>query len=227
MKEGKRKELIKKYRNLKQKNDKEKKKLLDELENNNLLYVEDNVVKDSNLCIILSCPGEEELINDKVCAGETGENLEKILDYLVKNGKTKGVKIKKGKSDKSTPKRYSYTIINSVNDVHFRSYNGAEAKKKEIEDDTNVKRIVEELKTIDKIEYFIVCGNNAEILYEKIKADFNNAKVAIVSHLGWVGLRNEFKNSHNEMKNLKTSEKRDQRRLELVAEQIIKNIIES
>ena len=66
---NKRKELIEKYKDIEKK---AKTEILDKLKAKNMLYVKDNIQKDSNMCIILSCPGQEELMADKVCAGETG-----------------------------------------------------------------------------------------------------------------------------------------------------------
>ena len=77
-------DFIKQY---KERTKKSKKEIINDILKNvnpkDYLKVKDNIVLDSNLCIILSCPGEEEMLNQKVCAGETGNNLEKILRIVV------------------------------------------------------------------------------------------------------------------------------------------------
>lgn len=215
---NKRKELIEKYKDIEKK---AKTEILDKLKAKNMLYVKDNIQKDSNMCIILSCPGQEELMADKVCAGETGENLEKILEILRKNDKYN--QLKPSKFNKEKEKRYSYTIINSVQDVYFRGYNGAEADEDEVIKNENVLRIKEELREIN-IKYFIACGNNAKLLYEQIQNEFNDAKVSFVSHIGWVGLRNQYKNDNRQLEGIKDAKKRDKKRLELVASEIMKQL---
>ena len=70
----------------------------------------------------------------------------------------------------------------------------------------------------------MVCGNNAKLLYEQIKSCFIDVEVSFVSHIGWVGLRNEYKNDNAELKGLDTGKKRDEKRLEIVANKIIKDL---
>lgn len=214
----KKKRIIDNYKNL----DENKRKLLDQLKDNNWLNVKDKIEKESNLCVFLSCPGEKELIADKVCAGETGENLDNILKKLVETYNDISPTIK----DNDKVIRYKYNIINSVETVHFRGYNGAEAKEKDIRDDNNIKRVLDELRTIKEIKYIIICGNNAEILfnnikdYEEVKKKIENAKIAIISHLGWVALRNKYKNTDEKLKDCETCETRDNKRIELIVKEI-------
>lgn len=213
-------QLIKKYKTIDEKTKHEKQKILKLLKEKGMLTVEDNIVKESNLCIILSCPGEQELISNKVCSGETGDNLEKILRKLInKIGHDKII----GKvHDKQSPIRYNYNIINSCDEVHFRSYNRAEPTKESIKKPENVNRIIGEL-NCENIQYFIICGHCAETLFDLIKYKFKNAyKKAIVCHLGWVGLRNEYKNNHEDLKDINDADSRDEKRIDLVVEFIEK-----
>lgn len=211
-----RKSLIKEYLEVNKRAESKKKEILKKLSDNKLLFINDNIQEESNLCIILSCPGEQELIQDRVCAGEMGENLEKILKKVKEEDKQGRIKAGKNKEKEV---RYSYTIINSVNTVHFRGYNGAEATKTEITEPTNIKRIEKELGN-NQIDYIIICGNNAAILYKEIGKHFKNAKCAYVAHLGCVGLRNTYTNNHNELKDIKNPKDRDNKRLKLVADDI-------
>ena len=210
----KRKKLIEKYKTLDESTKQEKNKILARLAKEKFLVVDDNIQSESNLCIILSCPGQEELINDKVCAGETGNNLDKVLKFVGLDHFRPGV-------EDGNDCRYSYTIVNAVKEVHFREYNGAEAKENQIKEKSNIDRVKSELS--DKIDYFIICGNNAAVLYDLIKNEYKDAKQSYVSHLGWVGLRNEYKNSSKELSGITEAADRDQKRLELVAEQIKKD----
>ena len=210
----KRKELIERYKTLDESTKQEKKKILDRLAEEGLLVVDDNIQSESNLCIILSCPGQEELIKDKVCAGETGDNLDKVLKFVGLDHFRPGV-------EDGNDCRYSYTIVNAVKEVHFREYNGAEAKDNQIKEKSNIDRVKSELS--DKIDYFIICGKKAAVLYDLIKSEYKDARQSYVRHLGWVGLRNEYKNSYKELSGITKLADRDQKRLELVAEQIKKD----
>lgn len=212
-----RKNLIEKYKDIEE----NKKRILDELKRKKLLYVDDNIKKDSNVCIILSCPGQEELKEDKVCAGDTGKNLERILGIVKKSDKD--TKLKKSKNYKGHEQRYAYTIINSVRKVYFRGYNRAEPTEREVKNKNNVKRVDKKLSKLN-LDYFILCGNNAEILFNEIKGKYKDAEVARVSHIGWVGLRNEYNNSCEELKNITKPSDRDKERLEIVAKKIIKEL---
>lgn len=214
MSKDKRKKLIEKYKTLDVSTKQEKKKILDRLAKEGFLIVDDNIQSESNLCIILSCPGQEELIKDKVCAGETGDNLDKVLKFVGLDHFRPGVEDKNGC-------RYAYTIVNAVNEVHFREYNGAEANENQIKEKSNIDRVKSELN--DKIDYFLICGNNAAVLYDLIKSEYKDAKQSYVRHLGWVGLRNEYKNSSKELSDITKAADRDRKRLELVAEQIKKD----
>lgn len=76
--------LIQKYKELTQNVQQEKISILSKLKQQGNLTIDDHINESSNLCIILSCSGEQELLEDKVCAGQTGENLEKILKIVTK-----------------------------------------------------------------------------------------------------------------------------------------------
>lgn len=223
-----RNKLIQKYINIDSKMRQEKKKILDKLKRKNVLNVADHIVTGSNLCIILSCPGEEELMHDKVCYGETGNNLDFVLNIL-----TNGNDLIKGGTDSAyngEKIRYNFSILNASNKVYFREYNAAEAPDKEILSDENKKRLEEELKQIQQIDYFILCGEKAKLLYTLISSKYPSAKISSVCHLGNVGIRNEYKNQKTELKNgmfLSDIEesKRDEERLNIIADKIRKDFL--
>jgi hypothetical protein len=216
-------ELIERYKNLEAKTQKEKREILDDLKTRKELKVKDNIKEKSNLCVILSCPGEEELIEQKVCAGETGENLEYILSSV-----SKQISLIPPYDFELNPpvaQRYNYTIINSVDDVYFRKYNDSEAEKEEIEKEANVKRVQCAIEKLKHLKYILICGDNANIIYQKIKASHSTeVKTAKVCHLGWVGLRNEYKNCHKDLKSISSGKERDEKRLQLLADKIIDNL---
>ena len=88
--------------------------------------VEDHVINNSKICFIFSCPGREELIQNKVCSGETGENLDELLKIL---GSKNGLLF-------PSSNRYDYDILNASNKVHFYALDKkTEANKSEIKDD--------------------------------------------------------------------------------------------
>jgi hypothetical protein len=74
-------EVLKEYRKIYNNEDGVFQKLK-KLHKENPYTVEDNVINNSKICFIFSCPGREELIHNKVCSGETGENLDKLLKNI-------------------------------------------------------------------------------------------------------------------------------------------------
>ena len=71
--------------------------------------VSDHISQKSKVCFIFSCPGREELIQNQVCSGETGENLDKLLKILTGlNGEVF-----------HSSDRYEYDILNASDKVHF------------------------------------------------------------------------------------------------------------
>ena len=210
--------LIQKYKELTQNVQQEKISILSKLKQQGYLTIDDHINESSNLCIILSCPGEQELLEDKVCAGQTGENLEKILKIVTKKIKA----IKPAYQDGDGQKRYCYTIINSSNIVHFREYNNAEPTDAEILCKDNLLRIEKELSNMH-FKYCIICGDKANLLFENLNIACE--KSVHVCHIGNVGLRNTYRCKYS-IGTGKTIEslpenQRDNKRIDLVACEII------
>lgn len=219
-----REELISEYKKLSMNVKEKKMEILKQLDENKELIVSDNIIRDSNLCIFLSCPGEDELIEDCVCFGETGKNLEDILNII----KDKIPDIKSGTSSRNG-NRYKYSIINSSNIVHFRAYNNAEPNATEIKN--NVDNVIKELKSISELKYIIVAGDKAEYLYKQVVKKYVgilSIKYSTICHLGNIGIRNEYKNNYriNDTTILEdlNEEERDQKRKELLADRIVKEL---
>ena len=187
--------------------------------------VDDNIVPCSNLCILLSCPGEEEFLTQKVAAGQTGANLEKIINLLLR-GKV-DLKIAPKSNDESNCEiRYRCSIINASNHVYFRTVNSSEPTNDELEDENNTKRFKESLEKIEHIKYFLVCGENAKCLFDEIIAidkKYIGCFYSLVPHIGNVGIRNAYPNSFEydgkRIKDLEENE-RDNKRIKLIAERI-------
>ena len=205
-----------------------RKAMLKKLANIDELTVKDNIVKNSNLCIILSCPGEEELIEQKVCVGKTGRNLECVLELVLLKFNKKII----GRSDSSAVGdfqegfRYNYTILNASNKVYFRALNSAEASEDEIIDTKNITRVEKMLEGL-KIKYFLICGKNAEMLFDKINARYPTALCSKICHVGDVGIRRKYPNSYSIgdgfiIDDLPENE-RDSKRFKLISEQIIQD----
>lgn len=213
-------DLIAEYKKIASDISTKKKELFKKIQNASLDIIADHIIKDSNICLILSCPGEDELLNRKVAFGQTGKNIlslfKTINSILLENNESF---IFDTNSD-----QYQFSIINAYNHVYFREVNQAEPDENLIKEKNNIKRIEDSLNEITNLKYLVICGNNAEIAFDdlKIKTD---AKKAFVSHLGNVGIRNKYKNSflydgHNRIDSL-PNEERDKKRFELIATEVI------
>ena len=154
--------------------------------------MEDNIVQDSNTCFVLSCPGEKELLEGRVCCGDTGTNLEKLIKELLE---CKCIPIKEGNNNPShgDERRYKFNIINASDQVYFRAYNGkSEPSDDEVKLLKNIERIEQEISN-SKIEYFVLCGDKAELLQPDLTKIQNGAKFSTDCHLGDVGIRNTYR----------------------------------
>lgn len=213
------KALIQEYKEMTNCFVKRKREILDALANHDELTVEDNIVTESNLCVFLSCPGEKEFVEQKVCVGQTGANLDTVLQAILKE-----IKDVTKSSQNTLPIRYQFSIINASHNVHFREYNSAEPSDEEILKDNNIERVKNNVNNL-KLKYCIVCGDKAELLFNNLK--ISDVKIASICHLGNVGLRNTYRCNYS-LDGIKTigdlkESKRDEKRLELVAEKIIES----
>lgn len=207
--------LITKYKEI----EKSKAKILEKLKKYlDDIKVEDWTNRESNVCFVLSCPGERELVKGKVCAGQTGENLGYILSYL------------HGKKEEIFPSknRYDYIIINASDKVHFHELTGnSEASREEIKDKKNIQRI-KDIFNAKQIEYVILFGKKAQSIRTIIEE--NDKKMIFVDS---IHLSNQSINSYDYteeekgmINQLDNSEKRKKRRLELIADIILKALSE-
>ncbi len=188
----------------------------------NELYIDDNIATASNLCIILSCPGEAELIEQRVCAGQTGKNLEKLLKEIL--CRFQGINAGKSIISSANDSRYNYTIVNASNEIHFRDFNDAEPKDSDILAQKNIERVIQEL-TNESIDYFLICGEKAALLFDQVQRLYIGAHCSKICHIGNVGIRNKYTNkfklSNNSTIGDLPESKRDDARIPLIAGKVI------
>lgn len=199
-------ELIKKYKCLSNKFEEERKEILLKLKDYNLV-VKDNVTK-SEVCFILSCPGEKELLANKVCAGQTGKNLDQIITYL--NSFCSCIF--------PSLNRYDYNILNASNNVHFEELtNKPEEDDDIILSDKNIDRIKKFFKKNKNVKYLVFCGDKAKLLVGEI-GKLGKFKIAIIKHVGLKGINRTIKEDvHNNKISTLPQNNRTKARLEVVA----------
>lgn len=186
--------------------------------------VNDYTTKKTQVCFIFSCPGYEELINNKVCCGKTGDNLDILLNIL-------------HSIDKNlfpSTNRYDYDILNSSNVVHYYALdNKTEPEKSEILN--NKVRIFNYIDSNKQLKYIVLFGKKADNLSTEIKKhiDNNNLKMLIIKnlpHLGYQSINQIKKDENNKSineKNYPTPEERTKARLKVIANKIINQIKDS
>jgi hypothetical protein len=153
----------------------------------NTVYFEQGTKND--LAVVLSCPGQEEenSIPAGPAKGETGKNLNCILEMLATKYKQNGFT------------RKEVLITNSWDKIEYPVKTGrSEATINEILDKDNLDRLSSELTHTSK--YLLACGNNAiattkALDYAK-KLD-KDLKLIFVNHLGNQALNTGIKQDIN------------------------------
>ena len=159
----------------------------------------------NKVAFILSTPGKLEEEAEYPAAGDTGDNMNAILELLNKSDPNHFPNIN----------RYRYLITNaSTNVMH-----SAKGDKKTEEADSNItepQNICRVRMEVGHCTIVILCGQKANLLAPHLKE-----KVLIrTSHLGNKGLRNKFKNKAPLLKGMSTGKERDAARLKLCAQEI-------
>ena len=205
---------INEYRDFMLKKDSEEEKLIKNLKNYLPLTVDDWSKSNSKICFVFSCPGNRELIENKVCAGNTGDNLNKLLNKL--NAKCEVLFPSKD--------RYDYAILNASNHVNFMKLTSkSEENKKDIMSKDNLKRINDFFDENKNIKYVIFFGDNAELLKDHINDLKNDIVFAKTRHLGFQSL-NQIKEDIEGHEITETGNNATESRLEVVAECIWKQM---
>ena len=177
--------------------------------------------KKSNVCFILSCPGREELINNKPCSGNTGKNLNKLLQILHQQ---------RPDLFKFTD-RYQYDILNTTEIVHFEALDTeTEGGKDEI--DRGVKKILEYVDSNTNLAYMVLFGRKVKKIIKKLNyfIEEKNRVIYIIDgeyHLSYRGLskiNKDIKDNFINKKNYPKSDERTNARLTVVADKIIKQL---
>lgn len=108
----------------------------------------------SKVCFVFSCPGQEELINNEVCSGQTGTNLNTLLTMLYAKSQYRDI-------FPSADRSY-YGILNASDIVHFEALDDTtEADKEELNKTENTQRITDFLKQYENLSYIILFGDKA------------------------------------------------------------------
>ena len=174
--------------------------------------VDDQIVKESPIVFVFSCPGQEELIQGKVCYGKTGDNLNALLKILHTKEPTVF----------PSDNRYKYNILNASNRVHYEALDGkTEEDDSFLQDDQNKKRIQESLANCTPT-HIIFFGKKAEKVVKIVekKAQQKNHGVLIITGINHVG----FQGLNHSKVEIKQGEDPTQKRLEKLAEKILKKI---
>jgi hypothetical protein len=121
---------------------------------------------------IFACPGSDEKNANELVAGNTGKNLNHLLDFLTKERPDIFF----------SENRYDYLITNSVETVYFAAQDNGKTvpKDDEVLDPANVSRIIEEVK---ECKYIILFGKQASLLETEIKKNYQNINVLKTIHL--------------------------------------------
>ena len=162
----------------------------------------------NTVAFIFSAPGRMEEGSGRPVTGDTGSNMDQILQNL-------------NQLDPLTfpsNDRYDYLITNSSHRVLYaKKDNGqTEDKIKYVTAPKNIERV---LKEIGGCSIVILCGKRAQKLQKYIEGK----KVIVTFHFGNKGLRNHYPNRHQEMIGL-DSKGREAKRRQLCAELILSNL---
>ena len=168
----------------------------------------------TKVCFVFSCPGQQEMLEDKLCAGQTGDNLNLLLSILNKMNSTIFPYLSKSE----------YDILNATPVVHFKKLDGkTEGTKKEINE--NIPVVETYIKSNPNLKYAIFCGNKAKLLIDS----FRKKKIIVISinHLGFQSVNQINKDSSGKIINEETYENPEERtkaRIEKIANDIIGKI---
>ena len=174
---------------------------------------------DTKIAFVLSCPGKEEEEAKKPAAGQTGKNLEDLLEILYTTYKMPEFK------------RGLITISNSWATIEHKKKTGrSQAKITEIYEKDNLDRLANELNQIT--DFIICCGDKAKAAVDKLqdqKILQQDCQILYVAHLGNQGLNNTIKKSIHGSTLIKTGDEETQaqnklERLQVVAKDLIEQI---
>lgn len=138
--------------------------------------------KDNKTTIVLSAPGQAEEKAGRPAAGQTGKTLQTAIKKMHQ----------KDPSRFPSERLDDYTIVNAVEDVHYRSKTGrTEGKESEIINSKNMERINSLLNGSENI---VALGDKAQLAVEK-----SNAKATVFkgNHPSMQALNKKYKSNKN------------------------------
>jgi len=164
-----------------------------------------------SVAFVFSAPGQKEEYENMPVSGQTGNNLEYILNYLKNNKVSEFLNYKD---------RYDYRITNSYTNVLFLSKsNRTEAAIKEIKEFENITRLRNELSDISKFIFFFgLKSQSIAYLLSDLKARF-----IFTPHLGFQSINQIDRDIFNN-KLQKNDKYNTDKRLDVVANYILKQI---
>ena len=203
-------ELIEELKKISSKRIEEIISILSEIHEKEKIIVPNKIDKNSMVCFVLSCPGREEMIYGKPCQGITGSNLNKLLERL----------------HVGCPKLFpfdnkdEYDILNATQIVHFDALDGCtEGLVNEIE--TEKQNVRDYLANNKNFKLAILLGEKSKLLLEL----FEGKSIESV-HLGFKSINKINKDNAGKdiMKNYSKSSQRTCARIDVIAQEILKQI---
>lgn len=173
-----------------------------------------------NIAIVFSCPGKEEEKENRPAIGQTGKNLESLLEILAESEEIF-----------ENIKKDDLRITNSWDQVEYQEKTErTEANYDEILQKENLDRLYED---VNEIEELIICsGERAEVaILALIYANKISSKIKIIKirHLGLRGL-NQIKYDENEkeIKSVKgdrgIEKENTRKRLKVIAKEVLEQL---
>lgn len=166
---------------------------------------------------VFACPGRRELLAQKVVAGSTGNNLNRLLASLFRSSDPHVASLFPSSN------RYDYLITNTSDIVHYPALDGQSLpSKKEYMSPQNIERLCAELADLKII---IAFGAQAKDVLSEVQRRHENEQTFITSlpHLSFLSL-NQISHDVNESKILPGAKDGTDRRIEVVKAMLEKQI---
>lgn len=168
----------------------------------------------NEITLVFSCPGQEEKKARQPAAGQTGKNLNNLLELLNNS---------LGYIGSFT--REDVTITNSTTKVEYKALTGrTEAALEEVLNEQNIQRLYDEIKNTKKL---IICfGNNAMLGVNGVLDKYRdiNAELIYVKHIGMQGINSTISKDINGNKIIPKNPNNTKKRLEVIAMKIKEQI---
>lgn len=137
----------------------------------------------NEVAFVLSCPGRHEEGAGHPAAGNTGRNLDRLLERL-------GPRL-----DLSNLSRTQVTIANAWASIEYQAKTGrSEASDVEVKQPENIDRLASELRHISMLIVF--CGMKAKLASQQLQERnllSQSAQMAFLPHIGGLGLNKSIR----------------------------------